>query len=94
MGAGHLADDEGMRDGRFPPLVHGESAVVVLCANGDLQRLAPEVDIVLGIDVDGQRIHVLKPVDGPLLRSAGEEEVHAGFELEVFEEPALDLPNT
>ncbi len=73
--ARQLADDEEVRHRRFPPPVHGESAVAVLIADADLQRLRPQVRAQLAVEVDAGRVHVRQPFDGRRLHGAGPLEV-------------------
>jgi hypothetical protein len=48
---------------RFPPDRAAEAAVVVLGADGDLERLAGEVDAVGLVELDGGAVHLLEPGD-------------------------------
>ena len=60
----HLADREQVPDvDRFPPDVAGQPAVVVLGADGNLERLGGDLDAVLAVQVDGPRVQLPQPLD-------------------------------
>ena len=85
MRASHLADDERLGDIRLPPFVNGKTPVVVLGADGDLQRLGVQVDIVLPVNLNGRGVHQFEPLDGQLLRGPGGLQITAGLIAQIVE---------
>ena len=58
-------------DAGLPVRVHGQAAVVVLRADGDLQPVTRKVDAVAAVKGDGLRVHAAQPLDGRGRERAG-----------------------
>ena len=77
-----LADREQVLDvGRFPPEIARQPAVVVLGADGDLQRLGREVDAVVAVELDRAGVHLPQPLDRRVEQGLGSRQVLPGLAL-------------
>ena len=80
--AADLADGEEAAHARLPPDRAAEAAVVVLGADGDLERLAGEVDAVRLVEGDGRGVHLPQPGDRRRRQGARPFEIGQGLRAE------------
>ena len=92
MGSRHFADDKRPRNTRFPPVIDGKAAVIVLGTDGDFERLFVQIDAVLLVDLHGGRIHVGQALDGGLLQRSGVPEVLERLRLQLVDVERLHGP--
>jgi len=80
--AADLSDREKAADVRLPPDRRPDAAVVVLGADGDLERLAAKVDAVGHVEVDGRAVHLRQPGDRGREQGARPFEIGVGLPAE------------